>query len=113
MVEPITSLTTETHFQQQGSRNHPIPIYNSNVAERDQVMENLQKLLDAHHNRRILDQQQGCNSRATLDNLIDTPSCSSSINNNSNINIPLLLPLDARSAILKSTIVAGLQFAQL
>lgn len=106
VAEPIS--TTDHQFQ--GRQQHPIPIYSSNADERDQVMENLQKLLDTHQQRRALnlDSQPGCsnNNISPLEDVGDIPSTSNG--NNAKQNIPLFLSLDARSSILKNTMIDGL-----
>jgi hypothetical protein len=104
ITESISTFTTDRQFQ--GRQHHPIPIYSSNADERDQVMENLQKLLDTHQQGRALnlDSLPGCSNNA-LEDVGDIPSTSSG--NNNKQNIPLFLSLDARSSILKNTMIDG------
>lgn len=82
---------------------------------RDEIMENLQKLIDSHQKAELDSQQPGCSSsifNGTTNNLSN-----GSLNKNnfaanftSNLSFSSLDPSSSNSTILKSTIVAGLFF---
>ncbi|CAK5097710.1 unnamed protein product [Meloidogyne enterolobii] len=83
---------------------------------RDEIMENLQKLIDSHQKAELDSQQPGCSSsifNGTSNNL----SNGSLVNKNnfaanftSNLSFSSLDPSSSNSTVLKSTIVAGLIF---
>lgn len=102
IVAESPSLLTQERQGQDNRRIHPI--YNTD--ERDQVMENLQKLFDAHQSQNIdidMYQQPGCSR-----DLMNDTFGRSSIRGIDNNNMPILLTSDARSNILKSTMVSGI-----
>ena len=80
---------------------------------RDEIMENLQKLIDSHQKAELDSQQPGCSSsifNGTTNNLSN-----GSLNKNnfaanftSNLSFSSLDPSSSNSTVLKSTIVAGL-----
>lgn len=72
---------------------------------RDEIMENLQKLIDSHQ-KAELDQQPGCSSSSS--SFLNNNNNRSLINNkNIGVNSLTFQALDSNSSILKSTIVAG------
>ena len=102
VAQSSSLLTQENRQGQDNQRIHAI----YNIDERDQVMENLQKLFDTHqsqNNEVDFSQQPGC-SRALMNNDAVERSI---IRANDTGNVPILLASDARSNILKSTMVSG------
>lgn len=102
IAEPISTLNLHSQTKNYHYNN------TTNADGHDQVMENLQKLFDAHKRKEFDQQQPGCSTSASNSiNIFGLLDSGNNLSNTQKTNIPLLLPSDARSAVLKSTVVAG------